>query len=989
MRHTTAIIVTVLIAALGTAIAAEMPHSNPSGKELERYFVDPPTSARLHPYWWWSNGNVSKEGITADLEAFQAAGMGGAIIFDALPIISQCPKGHPFMSSGWQEMFQHALGEAKRLGLTLSLNPVTGYCYGGAWAKPEEGFQRLVWQETKVKGPARYQGHVFSASGKLPGRLSAVMAIPALPPNSRPVALRDWDWKSGNRDIGRGKFLKFLPDTATPDTAEKAVDVQQVVDLTERVDAQGNLTWQVPDGEWTILALGHTFVGSRLTIPSAASSNGPHADYLNVAVTDKGFNVVVPPLLALDGVEAGTMAYIHEDSLECHYFNWTADFISQFQKRRGYDPRPYLPIMAGQIVGGRQIADRFLYDIRKTIGDLVADNHYGRLTELARQHGLQTHLQAGGAHFMMIDPLKCLGRVDIPMGEFWVKSPHRPTDDKRFYVKQEASAAHIYGKKRVMLEGFSAQRQIFWSKSPYEMKDSVDRAFCEGGNWIAPMQASARHDLSTLPGDVSKGGEEFNPNLTYWKLARPWFDYIARCSYLLQQGSFVADVLYYYGDQVPNRVPRKKIDPARGPGYDYDVINAEALLDRVQVKDGRLVLPDGMSYRLLVLPDRQEMPVEVLAKIEALVKSGATVIGPRPVRDPGLRDYPECDAKIEKMAAGLWGNCNGKTVRERRYGDGRIVWGIEPKEVLASMRVGPDFTYEIKSMVPQAEKFYRYGPKGVEVNTQPAPAGTWPATEPVIDFIHRRAGDMDLYFVANRSGAELTADCQFRVAGKQPEFWDAVQGTQADASAFRPIEGGTLVTLELAPRESRFVVFRRPLASEVTAASPKPTPVRELQTLDGPWAVDFDPAWGGPAATTFEKLTDWTRHPDEGIKYYSGTATYRKSFSFSKSASPDAARLLLDLGTVHDLAAVRLNGKPVGTVWCAPWQVEVTDAIVDGANRLEVDVVNLWPNRLIGDSQLPEEKRYTQTNLQQAFDSKIPLLPSGLLGPVTLRAAGH
>ena len=961
--------------------------------QLEKGFSNPPHSARPIPYWWWLDGNISKEGITADLEAFQSKGLGGVILFDSTHFRDKIPTGKfRFMTPEWIEMFKHTVSEANRLGLTVSLNPASGYCYGGSWAGPEDGFQSMFWVETKLKGPAKYMGNAFSSEGKnrllteKAGRLVAVLAIPDLPAGSKPAQVRDWEFKAGYADVHRGwkkYFNKNFLECDPPEPNELAVAEGQTINLTVRSDASGNLSWEVPKGEWTLLGLGHSFNGAKMYIPSKVAQSGPHADYLNPKVTEKGFTAVVNALAKVLSPESrDAFRYIHEDSLEVHTFNWTGGFLGDFCSRRGYDPTPYLPIMAGRIVGSSEIANRFLYDLRKTIGDMVADHHYGQLTSLAHQKGMETHLQAGGPHLLMTDPLKCLGRADIPMGEFWVMSPQRPTDDGRFYIKLASSAAHIYGKRRVLCESFSAMGQLLWKDGPYELKQVLDRAFCEGVNWIAPMEAGARADLTKIPGDVT-GSTPFSPTLTYWKQADGWFSYMSRCSYMLQQGVFVGDLLYYYGDQVPNQLPRRKLDPARGLGYDYDAINAEAILERLQVRDGLLVLPDGLSYRLLVLPDRTEMPLEIAQKLKQLVEAGAIVIGPRPGKDPGLRNYPSCDAEVQRIGLELWGDCDGKTVKEHAFGKGKVFWGMSPKETLAKLTIPPDFTYETQTVAPSK----------------------WPMTEPLVDFIHRRDGNTDLYFVVNRTSLSMVAKCQFRVSGKHPELWNPVTAKIQDAGVFKQADGITSVPLELAPYESVFVVFRRRITNEVAVMETLQEPVRQtLETLSGPWTVSFDPAWGPftstlaqdkrPGELIFDELVDWTKHSNEAVKYYSGTATYKKDFSLPNGATIAGQRIWIDLGDdVRNVAEVRVNGKLAGTLWCPPWKVELSDMVSAGVNRLEIDVVNLWTNRLIGDSVLPEEKRYTRTNgrtngshgnAQGTYSRETPLFPSGLLGPVKI-----
>jgi len=379
------------------------------------------------------------------------------------------------------------------------------------------------------------------------------------------------------------------------------------------------------------------------------------------------------------------------------------------------------------------------------------------------------------------------------------------------------------------------------------------------------------------------------------------------------------------------------------------------LLNRMDVKDGRLVLPDGMSYRILVLPERKGMSLHVLRKIKELVEAGATVVGSRPERAPGLTGYPQCDDEVRKLAGELWGDVDGEQVTERRVGRGRILWGPTLQKILASDGVPPDF--EHRSPAPDAH----------------------------LDYIHRTCGATEIYFISNQKNRPEKAECAFRVTGKQPEIWDAVTGERWEAVNFRVEAGRTVVPLEFAPRQSWFIVFRR----EVSAAEHRDPEKKNFPTmktvaqLDGPWHVAFDPKWGGPESVVFDKLEDWTTRLESGINYYSGRATYAKTFDLPETVQ-DGQRLYLDLGRVENVAEVRLDGEELGVVWTAPWRVEITRAVRPVGNQLEIDVVNLWPNRLIGDAALPPEKRLTVTNVKK-FKPESPLLESGLLGPVTLQ----
>jgi hypothetical protein len=395
------------------------------------------------------------------------------------------------------------------------------------------------------------------------------------------------------------------------------------------------------------------------------------------------------------------------------------------------------------------------------------------------------------------------------------------------------------------------------------------------------------------------------------------------------------------------------MNPALPPGYDCDTVNAEVLLERLSVRDGRLVLPDGMSYRVLVLPNRLTMSLPVLRQIKSLVEQGATVVGPRPIRAPGLAGYPECDAEVRSVAAELWGDVDGQSVTSRRVGNGRVLTGVDLQAVLHECDAPSDFSV-------------RCNDKDVS-----------------LDYIHRAGDGWDLYFVANLKNAEVVADCQFRVTGRQPEIWDAVTGGRRNAVEYYAKENGTVMPLRFAPRQSWFIAFRRP-AEPLVAGGRNFPELKKLAEIDGPWQVAFDPVWGGPAESVFERLDDWTARPEPGIRYYSGRATYAREFDLPVLDAAAGSPIYLDLGCVRNLAQVRLNGVDLGVVWTAPWRVDISPAVRPQGNRLEIDVVNLWPNRLIGDAALPAEQRRTVTNVKK-FTPESPLLSSGLLGPVTIQ----
>ena len=548
---------------------------------------------------------------------------------------------------------------------------------------------------------------------------------------------------------------------------------------------------------------------------------------------------------------------------------------------------------------------------------------------------------------------RCLGYDDVPMSEFWAWSwTHRVGEANRFFVKQPASAAHTYGHPLVAAEGFTTIGPHWQETLADNLKPSFDYAACEGLNLLFWHAFVCSPESQGIPGQQYFAGTHLNPNCTWWPMSAPFFAYINRCQYLLQRGRFVADACYYYGDHVPNFTQLKNSDPAHiRPGYDYDVVTEESIVRDMQLRDGRFVLPGGMSYRLLVLPDRPALSVPVLKKMQEMVAAGGTVLGPKPTAATGLENFPRSDQEVKKIAEELWADCDGNNMKEHRCGQGRIVWGQTARETLLKDAIPPDFVFQDSD------------------------------EKTSLDYIHRRDGATEIFFVINPSKQATNVRCLFRVAKKQPELWNPVTGEIKNAAAWSQVDGRTVVPLEFAPCGSWFVVFRKPVAADAHGDAPSNTfEAKTVQKIAGPWKVEFDPKWGGPASAVFEELTDWSNSPDDRIRFYSGTATYRKDFQFT-DVLQNNRRFFLDLGELHELARVRLNGVDLGVVWAKPFRVEITGAIKKGENRLEIEVVNFWPNRIIGDQSLPPEKRFTTTNIR-AFKKDTPLMPSGLLGPV-------
>jgi len=947
---------------------------------LEKGFTDPPPEARLRAYWWWLNGNVTKAAITRDLEEMAAKGFGGALICDAGGAEQdgndRVPHGPDFFSQPWRELYKHALREADRLGLEMSLNIQSGWNLGGPMVKAEDAPKKLVWSTVQITGPTKVEQKL--AEPKHPPAFYRDVAVLAYPikPGHKPRPIQNLDKKALLKPLSfSAPETSPLLEDVPPEEGEEDTRSAQVVDLTAQMNADGTLRWDAPAGHWEIIRFGCTLNDHCRVSTCSDGWQGYALDPFDAGAFRRYWEQVVEPLIADAGPLAGrTLKYLHTDSWEVEVANWTPTLREEFRKRRGYDPLPFLPVIAGRIVDSRPVSNRFLNDLRRTMGDLAVDNHFRLFREGAYRHGLLIHPESGGPHAVPVDAQQCLGMNDAPMSEFWAWSPrHRVGDKNRFFVKQPASAAHAYGRKLVLAEGFTTIGP-HWQETLWDnLKPAFDYAACEGLNRLVWHAFTCSPAEMGLPGQEYFAGTHFNPNSTWWSRSGPFLAYINRCQHMLLQGLFVADVCYYYGDHVPNFAQLKSSDPARIlPGYDYDVVTEEVILTRMAVRDGRLVLPDGMSYRMMVLPNRPGISPAVLRKLKELVAAGATVIGPRPAHATGLTDYPRCDAEVARLAAELWGDLDGQTVTGRRFGKGRIFWGQGARDVLQADGV----------------------PMDVEFVGAPADAD--------LNYIHRRDGDVDIYFVANRAPHSVQVDVVFRVDGKLPEIWDPLTGEMRAATAYRvdghpaPVasdapEAGklparrTTVPLEFAPCGSLFVVFRKPAETGTAPTAkrnfPRWAPHYELA---GPWTVRFDPRWGGPASALFPELTSWTKRPEPGIKFYSGTATYEKSFDCPESLGTSGRRLALDLGQVKMLAEVRLNGKNLGVLWVPPFRVDVTEAIRARGNRLEIDVVNFWPNRVIGDQSLPEEQRLTRTNIRK-LTQETPLLESGLLGPVTIQ----
>ncbi|MDR1980670.1 MAG: discoidin domain-containing protein, partial [Tannerellaceae bacterium] len=741
----------------------------------------------------------------------------------------------------------------------------------------------------------------------------------------------------GTSRLREEQVFPLEPLYATP--GDVPLRQKEAVDLTDKISADGTLNWKVPAGKWKVIRVGSAFLKINV-------GGGMLPDYLSKEAANFDFDNSSGVLIREAGKDAGsTFKYLHEDNVEINgIYSWTKNMREEFIKRRGYDPKPYLAAMAGEIVENIEITDRFLNDVRRTVADCVADGHYATWATRAHEKGVMVRAEGGGQHhprLMMNDGLKNLGRLDIPVGEFWYTSHwsenqwiqedhHRNGLTEEWFegrqnvnLKQAASASHLYGKNRTATEAFTSFTH--WQSTPATLLPSANVAFCEGVNDITFHGSATSGIENGYPGVVFYAGVHFNNRITWWNQAKSFTDYLARCQYMLRRGRFVADVLYYQGDLIPCFIPPKYIDPDRGFGYDYDACNTEIILERLSVENGRIVLPDGMSYRVLVLPESGIVPIEVARRILELVKQGATVIGPRFTGTPGLKGYPKSEQALREITEELWGKSDG--VVDRKVGKGRIICGKGVAEVLKNLSVERDFAYLSEKQISD------YGIMPVK-----------------IDFIHRQDGQSEIYFLINRRNTTETIDARFRVSGKLPEFWNPVNGSVTPANAFSMDGSTTTVPIKLVPHQGIFVVFREPTTlTRQDGANYLHTVI--AKTLNGPWELYFDPKWRGPVEPViYQQLQDLTQSDVPEIKYYAGTVKYRKEFDLQ---GVDKGRLFLDLGKVHEIASIKLNGHDLGTVWCAPWMLDITSFCKPDGNILEIKVTNTWWNRLVYEASLP------------------------------------
>lgn len=944
--------------------------------DLKANFKNPPQEYGVNCWWWWLNGNVNKAAITKDLEAMKSRNFQGAMIFDAGGHNQRgnkdIPAGPLFGSDEWNKLFVFALDEAKRLNLQMGFNIQSGWNLGGPRVTPEFTAKQIVFTETKVSGNKKFELKLEEPQSRRDFYKDiAVLAFPINAEQKTDTFITNLDLKLGYHELGgSAPDTRFLL-TNSPQNNRRIqkknsfiVKKDKILNLTSKMDSEGILTWDVPEGEWSILRLGYSCTDSHVST-SSGDWQGSVLDYMSKEAFDFYWNDVVEPIFKAAGGHVGkTLKYMETDSWECGGMNWTDNFSEEFKNYRGYDLLNYLPIVAGYIIDDINTSNAFLSDFRKTLGDLVAYYHYARFAEYAHKYNMGIQPESAGPHAGPMDGIKNYGFNDIVMSEFWAPSPHRPMPENRFFLKQASSAAHIYGKKIVGAESFTTIGPHWNDELWHDQKSSFDHEICAGLNRMYFHTFTCSPPEMGLPGQEYFAGTHANEQVTWWNQSGAFIDYMRRTQLIVQNGKFIADVLYYYGNHVPNVFPYKHADPAGAiPGFDYDVTDETVFL-KLKIKDGKLLVPGGVEYRVLVLPDHKVLSLAVLEKVESLLKQGAQVIGYKPESTVSLVGGKKAQEQFQKITDKIWGIHVGEK-GEKKYGEGIIAWGITARDYLISKGIPTDF-----SVV------------GSESKTD-------------FDYIHYTIGRSDVYLVTNQTIERQKINCRFRVKGLHPELWDALTGEIMDTKAFSQKEGMTKVPLTLEPYGAIMVVFNRAIDENAQGAAQRNYPdYQTVKNITGPWMVNFDPKWGGPESIVFPELTDWTKHQNEGIKYYSGTAVYNKTFE-DDFEPQNNKKYFLQLENVKDvgIAEVTINGKYKGVLWTKPFRTEITGELQKGENTLEIKVVNSWFNRVAGDEIFPDKKTYTKTNIVLINDyrgnprKEIPLEPSGLLGPVTIEEA--
>ncbi|MBP8960211.1 MAG: glycosyl hydrolase [Bacteroidales bacterium] len=988
---------------------------------LKRGFVTPPDSAKPGVYWYFMEGNMNKEGITRDLESMKEAGIRYAVF---LEVNVGIPKGKiEFMSNEWIDLFTHAVREAERLGINIILGSGPGWTgSGGPWVKPEESMMHIVCADTILTGPS-----IFDATLPLPLPRKPFFGEQSLTPelkkfrdnwyeDVRVLAFPAIEEKNSIENLDEKAFYYRAPYTSQPgvvpfilpveaDTAgkESFLKKDKIIDLTPLLQPGGRLSWNVPFGRWTVVRFGKRNNGS-VTRPAPQQGLGFESDKFDTTALANHYRQYIGKLVEKvkpnKKPSGGGWTMLHIDSWEMGAQNWSHRFIDEFINRRGYDPVLYLPIFAGYIVNSRDESERFLWDVRQTVSELIIENHAEYFKTLGRRDGFTLSIEP--YDMTPVSDFDFGAVADVPMGEFWAQGHGF---NSAYSCLEATSIGHVTGKNIIAAEAFTADYTEAWKKCPGNMKNQTDWALALGINrFVFHAFAHKPHGDNLLPGmTMGPYGVHWDRGQTWWPMVAAYHNYLSRCQYMLMHGIPVADILFL----LPEGAPNVFVPPVSALGgtdtlpdkksYSFDACSPSYLINNASVVDNKIIFPSGVSYRILILPDIDEITPELAEKINFLLQNGASIAGIRAIKSPSLSGYPECDNKLNQITQIVWGiNWEQERSRIKRI-NGTFFKLYKDTDEKASGGKSNEKMFDFYPPYDTIASFLK------KLNVEPdfISSGN-------IRYHHRKLPDRDIYFISNRTGEKITDTCRFRDGTSQAELWNPLTGEIKMSLNITTSEKGATLPVILEPYGSIFVVFYKDEKDKeertVKSVTGNDFPDKdEVMEITGPWEVTFDPARGGPGEVIFDSLYDWSTSGESGIKYYSGVAEYRCTFSFPEgSFNKKKNRYFLNTGKINNIARIKVNGREAGILWTDPWELDITSFIKKKDNLLEIEVANLWINRLIGDEQEPwdgiegghwpawlESGSPRPTNriaftTHRFWKKDDPLVPSGLIGPVKI-----
>ena len=1005
-----------------------------SAAELKQGFNSPSDSVRPGVYWYFMDGNMDPELMKEDLDSMFEAGLRKALF---LEVNIRVPRGPvDFMSEPWQDHVAGAIKHADKLGMEIVMGTGPGWAgSGGPWMKPEQSMQHLCSSSVEINKPGPTKMKLPVPEPIRGGPMSkltdpwhddvAVLAFPTPAPTA-PLdlldvkALRNTSPYSSWKGVPR--FVVSEAEYPEP-AAESVIRTDSIIDLTNKMQPDGSLEWDVPSGNWTVMRFASRSTG-RCSSPAPRPGLGLESNTFDHKAFEFHFENYHQKLMDKIGKRRPNrgLTALHLDSWEQSCQNWTQKFREAFIKQCGYDPQPFYPAYQGLMVGSRKETERFLFDMRRVAQELLLTEYAQGIKDTAHKNGL--YYTSQGYDMNPAGDLDILSIADIPSCEFWLA--HRK--DTVFSCVEATSAAHIMGKPVVRAEAFTSGGGVY-GISPGDMKDQSNWAFAMGINefMFHTFQHQPLGKDGPRPGMMmGHHGVAWHRNQTFWPLVGAYHDYLSRCGQLLRQGVSVSDVLYLTGEGAPHifYAPDGALNATQDkPGYGFDAISPRLLMQHAKVKDGKISFDNASSYRLMVLPKIETMTPKLLEKITELVKAGASIQGLPPVASPSLIGYPESDDRVKELAEALW----GKTAEPvRQGGKGRVFrYEFEVKQK-PEQRTKKSLDGEKKAL-EKIMKLSAGTKKEQQLAQHKMKYGTTQATvhppyeltaalleqdgvpqvfesDGNLRYHKRRSADRDLFFVANRDAESSKCTGVFRTDGSKPELWNPTKGNVKALPAFTKEKNGTVrVPLEFASHEGYFVVFDRKAKTEKGVGENFPS-LNPALAIEGTWQVNFDPTWGGPEEPVpFTRLIDWATDERSGIKYYSGIADYEIRFDTGAAKLDDD--MFLDLGKVEDVARVTLNGKTLGTVWSEPYRVQIPAGLLKATgNQLKIELANVWQNRLQGDLEPKDQDartlqwengmlegtpyktgRYTFSTMKI---HKGALSPSGLLGPVQILTEG-